>query len=268
MLPSNYLYFMPHLVHRMFLRLSLSSIVPLHCSRSHRSLAWADPSNGVQVFISDYNSEALVFNIRCFKNKEIESLKLRTTIIDKIRSLMAELDPELSFHELLIPRSRVQRKKIKLPVLNPLHRKLKHCKLESVIDSVRNGTEHVITSDPTAMVTLSDLLYFDPYSRVQKMPEELRAGLGDPNKKDDQISDQFLFELLKTLGAGDGVNEVIPLLLKIIKVDVPLPSPLPDNLIDTAALTSRILQGTGLTYSELRDHLDSLCIVKYSDLQW
>ena len=91
MIPED---FMPHHVHQLLFHISLSDIVPLICSRSLQSLAWADPSIGAQMLISDHNSEALVLNMHCFKGNEIKCLKLRSTIIREIRSLMAVIDRE------------------------------------------------------------------------------------------------------------------------------------------------------------------------------
>ena len=266
MAPELYHYFMPHLVHKLLLHLSLSSIVPLHCSRSHRSLAWADPSSGVEVFISDYNSEVLALNVRCYKGKEIDCLKVRTAIIRKICSIVGKLDEQLNIREVVVPRSRVQRRRLNLPVTNPLHTKLKHCTMENIRDSVRNGRELVVSSDPATMVTLSDLLHFEPYSRVQKMQERLRAHLGNPEMRDKRVTEEFLAELLVALGGADIERDLLRLLLDLIQADPQL-LPNPETPLNIASLAHRMLQSTHLTYSELREHLDSISIVKLSDFQ-
>ena len=134
--------FMPHHIQQLLLRISLSDIVPLNCSRSLQSLAWADPSIGAQILISDYNSEALVLNMRCFKGNEIKCLKLRSTIINEIRSLMAVIDHEFSFREIMVPRSEVMRTKFRkrLPILNPFHHDFRRSKIEYVKEIATNST--------------------------------------------------------------------------------------------------------------------------------
>ena len=264
MIPHNFLYFMPHLTLKLLLRISLSTdIVPLHCSRSQRSLAWVDPSIGVQVLISDYYSEAFVLNMRCFKGNEIKCLRLRSAIISKIRSLIAELDSEFTVREIMIPRSRVECTKFRnrLPILNPLHPTLWHCNMADIIAEVNKGDEYVATNDPANLVKISDLLYFEPYSKMHKMPAELLALLRDP-VSNDMLTEPFILELLTALGGGVVDQNALQLFLRIVRIEIN--TQLPNQPIAIAALATNL----GLTYSQLRTHLDSICIIKYNDLQF
>lgn len=262
MIPKNFLYFMPHLTLKLLLRISLSAdIVPLHCSRSQRSLAWVDPSIGVQVLISDYYSEAFVLNIRCFKGNEIECLRLRSAIISKIRSLIVELDSEFTVREIMIPRSRVESTKFRhrLPILNPLHSTLWHCNMDDIKAEVSKGDEYVATNDPANLVKITDLLYFEPYSKMHKMPAELLALLKDP-VSNDMLTEPFILELLTALGNGVVDQNALQLFLRIVGIEIK--TQLPNEPIAIAAVATYL----GLTYSQLRTHLDSICIIKYNDL--
>ena len=146
--------FMPHHIQQLLLRISLSDIVPLNCSRSLQSLAWADPSIGAQILISDHNSEALVLNMRCFKGNEVKCLKLRSTIINEIHSLIAVIDREFSFHEITVPRSRVMCTKFRkrLPILNPLHHGLQRTKIEYIKGNLSRVEEGAVTNDPLSVL--------------------------------------------------------------------------------------------------------------------
>ena len=266
MIPDKFLYFMPHHVHQLLLGISLSDVVPLHsgCRRTLGSFSWLDPSDGVQVFISDHNSQALVLNMRCFKGNEIKCLKQRSAIIMKIRSLIAQIDCDFTVSEIMVPHSRVECTKFKksMPILNPLHHDLWHCKMEDIRNSIKEGKEGVLTHDSTNMVKVNDLLHFEPYCRLLKMSKELNAPLGNP-ASNDLLGNYFVIQLLQALGSNGEVDRSAHQLFLDI---VGSKSSMLQRSDDPMAIASDV-SNKGLTYSQLRKHLDSICVLRYNELQ-
>ena len=267
MIPDKFLYFMPHHIHQLLLRISLSDVVPLHsgCRRTLGSFSWLDPSDGVQVFISDHNSQALVLNMRCFKGNEIKCLKQRSAIIMKVRSLIAQIDCDFTVSEIMVPRSRVECTKFKksMPILNPLHHDLWHCKMEDIWNSIKEGKEGVLTHDSTNMVKVNDLLHFEPYCRLLKMPKELSTPLGDPASNDLELKRYFVIQLLQALSnIGKVDRRAHQLFLDIVGTT----SSMLQCSDDPMAIGDDVYE-KGLTYSQLRKHLDSICVIRYNELQ-
>ena len=80
------------------------------------------------------------------------------------------------------------------------------------------------------------------------------------------VTEEFFLGLLTAFGGVDISRDLLSLLLDLIQADPQLLS-VPETPINIASLASGIVQSTRLTYSELREHLDSVSLVKLSDLQ-
>ena len=116
------------------------------------------------------------------------------------------------------------------------------------------------TNDPANLVKITDLLYFEPYSKMHKMPTELLTLLKDP-VSNDMLTEPFIPELLTALGSGVVDLNALKLFLGIVGTEIQAQPP--NEPIAIAAVATNL----GLTYSQLRRHLDSICIIKCNDLQ-
>ena len=260
-------YFMPHHIYRFLLRVS-QEVPKENCNllRAKWSLSWADQDTGATIVIHVHSSQSLVLSMCSKPNKRLESLKERNRIIGRIKRILEDMKSESQFEdtatlEAFIP---ANQRHFHFPVLNPGKFK-KQCQVEAIKDVIKNRREGGVSchTKPSALSDISDLLYFEPY---YYMEDELREALMDPSNANTVITQEhftnyglklerskvfFFFELL-------GLD---PTAMEHLQKSHPS-----HLLIEILNETFELVNAMGVTYSNVRDTLDSISFFKLKRL--
>lgn len=127
--------------------------------------------------------------MRCFKDHEMECIKLRSAIIQKTLETVREISPNLKIEEGLLDPTYLG--SYPLPTIK--HLEVPFYSMDMIIKPLLGGNTSTFDKSKEHMILLKDLLFWDPYMRAGS--KELHRILNDPEMQNVPLDDSFIFDM-------------------------------------------------------------------------
>ena len=118
--------------------------------------------NGVEVMVELIEEKTVILVlIRCFKGQELEAVKLQTAVFKKVWEAKLEFCPRVDANEYLIHPS-------ELASISSQTFKSHRISMAEIAQTIIEGSSFVICPSNNKPLSLDTLLYYEPYSRMDK----------------------------------------------------------------------------------------------------
>lgn len=194
--------------------------------------------------------------MRCFKDHEMDCIKLRSAIIQKTLETVKEISPNLKIEEGLLDPNYL----IKYPLPSIKHLEVPFYSMDMVIKPLLGGNTSTFDKSKEHMILLKDLLFWDPYMRTGS--KELHRILNDPEAQNEPLSDSFIFDMSQQFSQDWGK------LSHIFQLEATTISNIREEANDRSDFICRYTvqhytrQNSNPTYGELRLLLEEYTILK------
>ena len=205
-------FFETRFLHVLLLRLTFtfvassseSSMLERKCDIWKNGIHWGT-REGVEVLVEiiEEKTIALVL-VRCFEGQELEAVKLRTAVLKKVWEAKIEFCPKIDTNEYLIHPSELTSASRSSQTFDT-HR----ISMTEIAQTIVEGSLFVICPSSNKPLALNKLLYFEPYSRMDKQHVAL---FFSKDNSDDPIPPDTLLSLSSFLHA------VYHHLVKVLKI--------------------------------------------------
>ena len=246
-------FFMPHMIHQLLLEMSKFAFGHQSNQMLH-TLWWIDERRGVQVVLNVHDSQAIVLNTRPTRKEcELECLKLRNVLAEKIRSFLRKMEgsKQMCIHESLIP---CDQRGIVFPMLNLITRDVHFCDLHQVKHAIQNQLPTI----GTTRYSIRDLLLFEPYHLI---PKDARIHLKKGSEQNTHVSANVFRELTRNMD-----NTQLGYTIELVQGMASGADSLMADEMKNRHLLSQWVEGLGLNFSQLQQALDSVSVMKLQDV--
>ena len=184
---------------------SKSSVFKRKCNIWKNGIHWGTRS-GVEVLVELVEEKSvLLVLVRCYHGQELESVKLRTAVLKKVWQMKTEFCSKVNADEYLIHPS------VLSMLLTPQNLNKDKISLSEIAQTVVEGSQFVVCPSSIKPLPLDTLLYYEPYSRMDK---EHVALFFTKKVINEEISNETLYTLSVFL------HPVYQHLVKVLKIPI------------------------------------------------
>ena len=181
---------------------SKASMFKRRCNIWKNGIHWGS-RNGVEVLVELIEDKTLILVlVHCIKGQELEAIKLRTAVLKKIWEAKCEFCPKVNIDEYLLHPCCLSNTSLQ-------DHKIYQVSISEIAQTVIDGKPCVICPSNNKPLLLDTLLYYEPYSRMDK--EHVRLFFSKENT-DDAISSEILYSL------SDFLHPVYQHLIKVLDI--------------------------------------------------
>ena len=186
-------FFDTRFLHVLLLRLTFTfvaciseiSMFKRQCNIWKNGIHWGT-RNGVEVMVELREDKTLLLVlVRCFKDQELEAIKLRTAVLKKIWETKCEFCLKVNVDEYLLHPNCLSNTSLQ-------GHEIYQVSIKEIAQTVIDGKPCVICPSNNKPLPLDTLLYYEPYSRMDK--EHVRLFFTKENTND-TISSEILYSL-------------------------------------------------------------------------
>jgi len=157
------------------------------CSVWTNGIHWVNDDGVYTLFEVDEWSQSLTVIMRCLEGSEMESVWIRSAVIQKVLAALHDFCPRVPTLEYFIhPRD------IQYPLKS--QEQVKFFSIKEIATSVVKGKRAVV-NDSQDMISITELLYFEPYTDLGRTVLLELFDEQNPVYNQEQLSDHFVYEI-------------------------------------------------------------------------
>lgn len=217
------------------------------CSVWTNGIHWVNDDGVYTLFEVDDWGHSLTVLIRCLEGSEMESVCIRSAVIQKVLAALYDFCPQVLTLEYFIHPCDIQ-----YPLKS--QEQIKLFDIKEIATSVVKGKRAVV-NDSQDVISITELLYFEPYTDLGKTVLLELFDEQNPVYNQEQLSDHFVYEIAnKTESKFNHFKKMLTLPLFSVQFPISHCSPAPAHAMVHLLLSWR--EGSEGTRHCLRSNMD------------
>ena len=162
------------------------SVLTRACTVWKSGICWSN-QDGIETVVElTEQNKTLVVMMRSVHESEVECIRLRASVLQKVIKTCEDICPCLKTTEYFIDSKCLQ---FPIPSIDTMTR----CGIPNTLSAIANGKRYAV-NDTGAMINIEDLLYFEPYIYLCSSILETFS-----SRSSERISDEFLHHMIEHL---------------------------------------------------------------------